>query len=131
MKPHNTPIKDYLIQKVSGQLSTINDKIIPASVISSVVSHQFETAYSAFSLYNSIEISGFVKFNFSQKKGEKQMEKYRSQLAMYDKKLNGPISDAERRSLQVRITNIIGNIKALKPKLINNGTITDIRGMEE
>lgn len=131
-KPINMPIKDYLLQKVSAQLGTINDKIIPTTVITAVVNHQFDTAFSAFTYYNSIEISGFIKFTFNQKKGKKQMEKYRSQLIMYDNAINKPnISDSERRNIQMRISTTIGNIKALKPKLVQDGTKTSNGGMEE
>jgi hypothetical protein len=68
-------------------------------------------------LHNSVELSGFGKFSFSQKKAQKQMIKYKEQIIYYTEKLNSSESDAEKRNLNMRIDTTLSNIKVLTPKI--------------
>jgi nucleoid DNA-binding protein len=105
------PIKETIIKQLSGILLTDN------LIIDKVISHQFDSALKATVLHNSVELSGFGKFSFSQKKAQKQMIKYKEQIIYYTEKLNSSESDSEKRNLNMRIDTTLSNIKVLTPKI--------------
>lgn len=108
-------IKDELIRLTSKQQD------VPEAIVLAIVSHQFDGAHAATLLNNSIEISGFGKFIFNQKRALKQMDKYNSQLEAFSGKLNDEIlTEAERHNLEMRINTTNLNIKHLKPKMSKN-----------
>jgi len=126
----NRALKDRIISDIAA--SPVVDKIISEDVISKIVQHQFETTLRAFTLFHSVEISGFGKFLLNDTRVNREMEKYRRMLNIYDERIQTPdISDAVRRNLQIKIATIIGNIKSLKPKERNNENSTDYGGSEE
>jgi putative cell wall-binding protein len=99
--------------------------VISEKVINDVVTHQFDSANDALNIHKSVELSGFGKFYFNQKKAIKTMEKYSSQKDMYETILEDPTTtDAKRANVQVRLANLLISIKTLKPKL--NEDRTDI-----
>jgi nucleoid DNA-binding protein len=104
-------IKEIIIKQIAA------DKVIAEKIIDKVVSHQFDSALKATVLYNSVELSGFGKFSFSQKKALKQMTKYNEQIVSYTEKLNSSESEAEKRNLNMRIASTLYNIEVLKPKI--------------
>jgi len=109
-------VKDFIIKKIA--INRLASKMISEKIIDSVISHQFESAHAATTECNSVEISGFGKFTFNQKRAEKQMAKYESQIAMYTKILeDDTISNAVRRNNEMRLETVYNNVKALKPKL--------------
>jgi len=119
MRPINITLKNYLIKKIA--VNKVTDKLISEKIIDTVITHQFESAHNATTDCNSVELSGFGKFVFNQKKANKQMAKYESQVAMYtkileDKTLSRPL----RRNNEMRLETTYANIKALKPKLNSN-----------
>jgi len=121
-KPAKMSLKEWLIKKVSGTL------IIPEKVVEAVVSHQFDTAYTALDTNNSVEIYEFGKFIFKVKKAEKEMEKYISQKEMYDKmKDDESLSKEKRRNAGLRMETAIKNIEGLRAK-INKGNEENNKG---
>lgn len=104
-------IKEIIIKQIAA------DKVIAEKIIDKVVSHQFDSALKATVLYNSVELSGFGKFSFSQKKALKQMTKYNEQIIYYTEQLNADKSEAEKRNLNMRIASTLSNIEVLKPKI--------------
>jgi nucleoid DNA-binding protein len=104
-------IKEIIIKQIAA------DKVIAEKIIDKVVSHQFDSALKATVLYNSVELSGFGKFSFSQKKAVKQMTKYNEQIKYYTEQLNADKSEAEKRNLNMRIASTLSNIEVLKPKI--------------
>jgi len=104
-------VKEIIIKQIAA------DKVIAEKIIDKVVSHQFDSALKATVLYNSVELSGFGKFSFSQKKALKQMTKYNEQIVSYTEKLNKSVSEAEKRNLNMRIASTLSNIEVLKPKI--------------
>ena len=70
-------IKDELIRAVAKKYN------MPEKTILAIVSHQFDGAHAATMNNNSIEISGFGKFMFNNKRALKQMEKYESQHSLF------------------------------------------------
>jgi nucleoid DNA-binding protein len=109
------PIKETIIKELSAIL--LADKLISENIIDKVISHQFDSALKATVLHNSVELSGFGKFSFSQKKAQRQMTKYNEQIIYYTEKLNNSDSDAEKRNLSMRIDTTLNNIKVLTPKI--------------
>lgn len=104
-------IKEIIIKQIAAE------KTIAEKIIDKVVSHQFDSALKATVLYNSVELSGFGKFSFSQKKALKQMTKYNEQIVRYTEKLESSESEAEKRNLNMRIASTLYNIEVLKPKI--------------
>jgi len=126
-KPPSMSIKEYLVKKIA--INKVCDKMISEKTIDAVISHQFDSASAATANNNSIEISGFGKFLFNEKRAVKQMQKYTEQIAYYSNMLASHLTEAERRNTEMRLESINNNVKALKPKL--NEPSTDNRGMEE
>lgn len=114
-KPNSMTMKEWLIKKLAIKL------VVSEKTIEAVVNHQYDSASVATKTNNSLEISGFGKFMFNSKRADKQMNKYDSQKAMYEETLADPnISDVVRRNTTMRLETVLGNIKALKPKLNND-----------
>jgi len=105
-------IKDLLIRKVANSLS-MDEKIVEK-----IITHQFDSASAATVNNNSIEISGFGKFLFNNKRGIKTLEKYEILIENYTKALETVKDDNEKRVLLLKIKTINVNIAHLKPKLV-------------
>jgi hypothetical protein len=111
-KPNSVTIKEWLIRKMSIDLVT-SEKII-----NSVVSHQFESATNALNLHKSVEISGFGKFYFNEKKAKQQLDKWNKIKEAYEKILENENTPIEKRNnIQVRLANLLVSIKKLKQKI--------------
>ena len=111
-KPQSMSVKDFLTKKLSLKLN------VSERVIDTVISNQFSSAFQATSHYNTIEISGFGKFIFSQVKAKRQMKKYMDTLAVYDAQLaNSDISTDALRGLLLRKGSLLKSIEHLKPKM--------------
>lgn len=105
--------------------------MVSEEIISSVVSHQFQSANEALSNNNSLEISGFGKFLFNEKKAHKLMEKYLSQKEAFERYSQDECqSETRRRNASLKLASAISNIEHLKPKLYGQA-FTDLRGVEE
>jgi nucleoid DNA-binding protein len=117
-KPISLSVKDYIIRKMAVKLM-LNEKLIDA-----VVNHQFQSANDALRGNKSVEISGFGKFLFNDKKANRKMEKLLSQKAYYELMLNNPeVSEQKKSSTRIKLTNVLNNIEFLKPKLKDNEPI--------
>ena len=124
-KPTSMSVKDFLIRRLAVKM------MVSEKTIETVVNHQFQEANVALGKHKSLEISGFGKFFFNDKKAAKQMAKYESQKAMFEKMLgNETLTDQKRRSTEVKLQNVKDCIRDLKPKMYDS-TLTDLRGMEE
>lgn len=62
-------VKDVLIRTTAVRLA------IPERIVESVVTHQFSSAATAMDTNKSVEISGFGKFMFNEKKAKLRLEK--------------------------------------------------------
>jgi len=124
-KPISLSVKDFLIRKMSIKLNT------PEKVIEAVVNHQFQSATLAFADQKSVELSGFGKFLFNEKKAHKLMEKYLSQKEAFERYSQDECqSETRRRNASLKLASAISNIEHLKPKLYGQA-FTDLRGVEE
>ncbi len=112
-RPTSMPLREFLVKKLSLRLN------VSERIIDTVIGHQFSSAFQATTLNNTVEISGFGKFIFSQVKARKQMEKYLSQKAVYESTLSNPDTTSEvHRNTTLRLKTTLKNIEHLKPKLI-------------
>jgi len=126
-RPKSLTIKDFLIRKMSVRM------LIPEFTLDAIVSHQFQSATQAMLNTKSVEISGFGKFVFNDKKAVKKMEKLLSQKALFEKLMNDDsLSEQRRNNARLKYESVTLNISVLKPKIDTNNEIkSDLRGMEE
>jgi hypothetical protein len=104
--------------------------MIPEKTIDAVVTHQFDSANDAVNIYKSVEISGFGKFYFNEKKALIQYNKLLAIKKAYERMLlDDNITETKKNSLDLKMKIVESSIKSLKPKI--NEFKSDNRGMEE
>jgi len=119
-KPTTLSLKNFLIRKLSVNL------VISETIIEAVINHQYSSVIKATSESKSVEVSGFGKFIFNDKKAVKKMEKYESQKRLYESYLEDEsLTKIKRRNILLRLDTTIKNINDLKPRL-NNECKSDI-----
>mgnify|MGYP001291896786 CR=1 FL=1 len=126
-RPKSLTIKDFIIRKMSVKM------LIPEFTLDAIVSHQFQSASQAMLITKSVELSGFGKFIFNNKKAVKKMEKLLSQKHLYERLMNDDsLSEQRRNNARLKYESVTLNISVLKPKIeTNNESESDLRGMEE
>jgi nucleoid DNA-binding protein len=104
--------KDYLIRILSV------DMAFPEKTIAAIVDHQFQSANEAMDTNKSLEISGFARFMFNDKKAIKKMATLHKKLEYYTEKLeDNYLTEANRVKITEIIRVINKQIVQLKPKL--------------
>lgn len=99
--------------------------VISEKTIDAVVTHQFDSANDAVNINKSVELSGFGKFYFNQKKALGQYNKLLKIKQAYEKMLlDENITDTKRNAVTLKMQIIESSIKTLKPKI--DETRTDI-----
>lgn len=122
-KPTSLSVKDYLIRKMAVKM------MVSEKTIETVVNHQFQSANEALASSKSLEISGFGKFYFNQKKAEKFLKKLEMIKDALEKRLEDPnLSPARRYMAEFKLRITSDAIVDLKPRLYD---ISDLRGLEE
>ena len=122
-KPVSLSVKDWIIRKLAPKM------LLGEKTIEAVINHQFQEANLALAKNKSLEISGFGKFFFNEGKAVKQMEKYESQKALFEKKLmDETLTDQKRKSYELKLQIAKDCIRDLKPRMY---AFTDLRGVEE
>jgi hypothetical protein len=97
--------------------------VISEKTIDAVVTHQFDSANDALNVNKSVEISGFGKFYFNQKKALAQYNKLLAIKEAYDKTLlDENITATKRNAVELKLQIIESSIKTLKPKINEPGT---------
>jgi hypothetical protein len=122
-KPFSMPVKEYLVKVMSIKMN------IPSATIDAIITHQFEEANKALLSNNSVEIAGFGKFLFKQKKAIKKLEKAFSKKQMFESKLKEELSETRILSLTNKLNQTIKDIEVLNNKL--NGGIQENSGRVE
>ena len=110
-KPQSMSIKEWIIKKMSISM------VISEKVIDAVVVHQFDSANDALNVNKSVEISGFGKFYFNEKKALSQYNKLLAIKQAYERNLTEDISDTKRNAVELKLQIIQSSIKTLKPKI--------------
>ena len=126
-KPISMSVKDYLVRTLAVKMM-ISEKTIEA-----VVNHQFQSANEAMDTNNSIEISGFGKFYFNEKKAKKRLEDLtRKKNLMLEFIASAETSEQKKRSSQVTLEKTEALINLLKTKTTyEDQLLSDLRGLEE
>lgn len=114
-KPMSMSVKEYLIRTLAIKLA-INEKTIEA-----VVNHQFQSANEAMDLNHSIEISGFGKFMFNEKKALKKLAKLESKRDYMQKVVDSPeTTEALLAKTKLTLNKTIEQISILKPTITHD-----------
>jgi hypothetical protein len=123
-KPQSLSMREWLARKIAPKL------LISEHIVDAVISHQFSEANAALDGNNSIEISGFGKFFFNEKKAIKKFgdldnirKHYLGVLA------DSTISETKRATYDKRLVSVEQSMESLKPKL--NEYFSNLRRMEE
>jgi len=126
-KPISMSVKDYLVRTLAVKM------MISEKMIETVVNHQFQSANEAMDTNNSIEISGFGKFYFNEKKAKKRLEDLsRKKNLMLEFLASADTSEQKKRSSQVTLEKTEALINLLKSKITyEDQLLSDIRGLEE
>jgi nucleoid DNA-binding protein len=109
-KPISLSVKDYLIRKMAVKM------MVPEKTIDAVVAHQFSSANEAVSKHKSLEISGFGKFYFNDKKAQKTKERLEGYLEEINTALQTDISESQKNRLKVKIDKINESLKTINSK---------------
>lgn len=126
-KPISMSVKDYLVRTLAVKM------MISEKTIETVVNHQFQSANEAMDTNNSIEISGFGKFYFNEKKAQKRLEDLtRKKNLMLEFIASAETSEQKKRSSQVTLEKTEALINLLKSKITHEDQLlSDLRGLEE
>jgi hypothetical protein len=112
-KPVSMSVKDYLIRTLAVKILT-SEKTIEA-----VINHQFQSANEALDLNNSVEISGFGKLFFNNKKAIKRLGALNAKREVMEKMINDDtLPEQKRKSAQVTLNQTITTIGLLKARII-------------
>jgi len=111
-KPQSMSVRDYLVRTLAVKL------MIPEKTIDAIVVNQFHEANAALQGNDTIEISGFGKLIFNQKKAQKKMEKLLSKDRVFREIIANPeTSETKRQSAINKLNNNTLGIETLKPKI--------------
>lgn len=110
-KPQSMSVKEWLIKRMAISM-VVSEKIIDA-----VVTYQFDSANDALNVNKSVEISGFGKFYFNQKKALTQYNKLLAIKKAYENMLETDITDVRRNAITLKLQILETSIKTLKPKI--------------
>lgn len=120
-------VKDYLVRTLAVKM------MVSEKTIETVINHQFQSANEAMDTNNSIEISGFGKFYFNEKKAKKRLvDLTRKKNLMLEFIASADTSEQKKRSSQVTLEKTEALINLLKSKITyEDQLLSDIRGLEE
>ena len=126
-KPVSMSVKDYLVRTLAVKM------LISEKTIEAVVNHQFQSANEAMDFNNSLEISGFGKFYFNEKKATKRIGQLNAKKQAMEKIISDETtSEQKRRSSQVTLDKTEALINLLTTKTIyEDQLLSDLRGVEE
>lgn len=117
--------KEFLIRTIASKL------LFAEKTIEAVINHQFASANSAMDTNKSVEISGFGKFMFNEKKAARRLKTYMMKKHDMYTIINHPTSTTEQiRKATLIYNDMVDNIALLKPN-ISDEFLTDLRGLEE
>jgi len=110
-KPISMSVKDYLIRTLAVKILT-SEKTIEA-----VINHQFQSANEAMDLHNSIEISGFGKFFFNDKKAVKRVGALTAKKSALENIIaDDTSSEQKKKSARVTLDKTLPLIESLTTK---------------
>jgi len=92
--------------------------VISEKVINQVITHQFDSTNDAFKNNNSVELSGFGKFLFNEKKARKHVVNLNKVKTGYEKMLaKGDVPVKQANFIKSKLSRVNLTLMSLKPKL--------------
>jgi nucleoid DNA-binding protein len=117
--------KELLIKTIASKL------LVSEKTIETVINHQFISANQAMDTNRSVEISGFGKFMFNEKKAARRLKTYLMKKHDMHSIITHPEATAEQiRKATIIYNDMVDHIALLKPN-ISDEFLTDLRGLEE
>jgi nucleoid DNA-binding protein len=111
-KPISMSVKDYLIRTLAVKMM-MSEKTLEA-----VVNHQFQSANEAMTNSKSVEISGFGKFLFNDKKAVKKYEKLLKKKEMCEGVIASDLAtDQKKAYTKIVLDGTMKDLEILKPKI--------------
>lgn len=111
-KPISMSVKDFLIRTLAVKM------LKSEKLIETVINHQFQSANEAMDTNNSLEIAGFGKFYFNEKKAKKKLDAlYSKKTAMEKYAVDETLSEQRRRTSKVTLEKTEASINLLKDKV--------------
>lgn len=105
-------LKERIIKRLSI------DKVIPENVITQVISHQFNSANKALHDNNTVELSGFGKFIFNQRKANVRLKELIKLKKFYEKEVGNGIEEKKKENfIKNKISTLSSSIESLSLKL--------------
>lgn len=110
----NRKLRERWIRKI------VVDAAIPQKVVEAVLRYEFEGVVKATETCDSIEISGFGRLMFYEKKAHKLLKKYNEQIELFEKVVNGDMEDIspQRRNALIARLDVIRENRAILKKRI-------------
>lgn len=124
-KPVSLSVKQFIIRKMAVYMA------VPEKTIEAVVNHQFSTMLDQMGTVDSVEISGFGKFLFNNKKALRFFQNYEKHLQINKELLTQDITMQKKRNLILRNAYLEGAIEALKPRMNETKFQGDLRRVEK
>jgi nucleoid DNA-binding protein len=126
-RPLSMSTKDYLLRVMSVRTK------IPLKTLEAVIEHQFKGMLEAMQTSHSVELSGFGKFLFNNKKAQKKYDKQLSKIEQFENKLKQPdLTERQIASYSLKLENTKRVANDIKPKLKNEqSVISDMGGVAE
>jgi hypothetical protein len=111
-KPVSMTVKDWLVKRLSL------DMMISESVIHRVVDHQMNGVRKALETNKSVEVSGFGKFLFNQKKAERKLVKLYDIKKQHDLVIADETQlERKRASAEFKLHKLMMDIELLKKRI--------------
>jgi len=111
-KPISLSVKNFLIRKMAV------DMMISEKTLEIVINHQFGSALDALSKYRTVELSGFGKFVLTQKRVDRAMKKYSSQMEVLNNELaKEDVTEQKRKQVTATMNTVENNINALNKRI--------------
>ena len=105
-------VKEWIIKRMAIRL------VVSEKIIDQVINHQFDSANDALNINKSVELSGFGKFYFNEKKALTQYNKLLAIEKAYNNMLlDEKITEVKRNAVILKLKIIAASIKTLKPKI--------------
>jgi len=117
--------KELLIRTIASKI------LVSEKTIEAVINHQFISANQAMDTNKSVEISGFGKFMFNEKKAARRLKTYMIKKHDMHTIITHPQATAEQIRKATIIYNDMVNHIALLKSNISDEFLTDLRGLEE
>jgi len=110
-KPVSLSVKQFIIRKMAVSLMT------PEKTIEAVINHQFNTMLEATKMVNSMELSGFGRFFFSDIKAKRMLKRSLENKELYEGLLLQTLSTQRRNNIEAKLKNVTCIIKNLNEKI--------------